>query len=194
VRPRPGAHPLEFGLPLGIALRDMLGKAQTTTEVKNLLNFTECKVDGKRRKDHRFIIGLMDVLQVGADNYRMIINTKSKLQLTEEKNPGQKPCAIKGKCIVKGKIQLNLHDGSNMLTDDKKYKVGDTLLLGLPKKEIKGHLPLKEGAFVYLTGGGHVGETGIIEHLSGNVIVVKTKKATFETHKRYAFIIMSEEL
>ena len=63
-RPKPGAHSLAQGMPLSVILRDMVKVASTTAEVKKILNNKEVLVDGKRRKDHRLIVGLFDIISI----------------------------------------------------------------------------------------------------------------------------------
>ena len=49
-RAKPGAHKMELSLPLGLCLRNILNKAQTRKEAKNILNNQELFVNNKRRK------------------------------------------------------------------------------------------------------------------------------------------------
>ena len=78
VRPKPGAHSLEQGLALGIVVRDLLKLASTMMEVKKLLNDQEILVDGKRRKDYRFITGLFDVITIPVlkKSFRVLLDAK----------------------------------------------------------------------------------------------------------------------
>ena len=57
-----------------------------------------------------------------------------------EKESSLKLCKIKGKNLMKGKINLNLHDGRNIITDNKEIKVGDSVLIELPAQKINQHL------------------------------------------------------
>ena len=68
VRPLPGGHSLDMGMPLGPILRDVLGVAQTMREVRVILSTGQIKVDGRVVKETRRIVGLMDVLTVGEQN------------------------------------------------------------------------------------------------------------------------------
>ena len=82
-RPRPGAHSFENGLALGVIIRDHLKLASTMSEVKKTLNNNEVLVDGKRRKDHRYLIGLFDVLKIAKKSYRIIFDRKGRIIVTE---------------------------------------------------------------------------------------------------------------
>ena len=72
LRPQHSGHPYAAGLPLGLLMRDTLKQAATMAEVRKLLATREVLVDGRRRKDHRFLVGLFDVLSFPAlsKNYR----------------------------------------------------------------------------------------------------------------------------
>jgi len=190
IRPK-SSHKNELCLPLGVILRDILGYAKTTTESKKILNNENVLVDGKRRKDLYFGVGLMDVLQIQKtnENYRVLLDNKGKLAIIKEDNPNIKPCKVIGKRILKnGRIQLNLHDGRNLLTKDK-VNVGDTIVLQLPEQKLSEYLNLEKGALVYLTGGKHIGETGQVEEIKSNTIAVKIGSEVFETASKLAFVI-----
>ena len=101
---------------------------------------------------------------------------------------------IVNKTIVKGKkVQLNLHDSSNLLVDKDIYATGDTLII--EKNKVKKHLKFEKGATIYLIGGKHKGATASLEdiHLSNNMqkqrIIFKLGKENFETLKEFAFVI-----
>lgn len=196
VKPRPGAHAQKFGLPLNIVLKD-LGYAQTSRDVSNLLRSKEVLVDGKKRNDPRFIIGLMDVLSLPEikKHYRVILNKKGKLVVKEidEKESQIKISKILGKSVVrKGKIQFNLHDGKNILTEEK-AKVGDSLVLELPKIKIKQVLEFKKGAHIFLLKGKYIGSQGVLLEIEGNKIIYQKGEEKVETHKDYALVIGGKE-
>lgn len=120
-------------------------------------------VDGKVIKDTRRGVGLMDVLTLGDNNYRCVLDHNGKLRYSaiSKDEAGWKVCRIEGKTTVKGgKTQLNLHDGRNILVDNaSEYKTGDSLKLGLPDQNIIQHIKFGEGTRCYLIGGVHVGST-----------------------------------
>ena len=124
VRPSPGPHPLKECIPLLVLVRDILKLVETADEGKKIIKRGEVLVDGKIRKDHKFPVGLFDVISIPkiGKNYRIIPN-KDGLGLIEigEKEKNKKLCKIVGKTLVKGsKIQLNLHDGKNILVEENK--------------------------------------------------------------------------
>lgn len=194
-KPSPGTHKLNMSLPLNVVLRDVLGYAKSNREVKFILEKRNVTVDGSRRKDSRFPVGLFDVLSLNDTNeyFRVILDQKGKLALIkiEERDSTLKLCKITGKSMVKGKTQLNLYDGTNIIVQDGSYKVGDVLLLANgKKKEIKEKISLDKNVLIYLVGGKHTGHTGKVQDIIGNKILYKTESGEIiETLKEYAFPI-----
>ena len=158
----PGAHALELCMPVVVVIRDILGYAKSTREVRHILHNNLVSIDGRVCKDSRRGVGFMDVLTLGDENYRCIVDRKGILRYRQisKKEAETKVCRIIGKTTIKGgKTQLHLHDGRNILTDDaSEYNTGDSLVLALPSQEIKEHIRFSDGIKCYLTGGAHVGE------------------------------------
>jgi small subunit ribosomal protein S4e len=158
----PGAHTLELCMPVVVVIRDILGYAKSTREVRHILHNNLVSIDGRICKDSRRGVGFMDVLTLGEENYRCIVDQKGILRYRQisKKEAETNVCRINGKTTVKGgKTQLHLHDGRNILTDDAgEYNTGDSLVLALPSQEIKEHIRFSDGIKCYLTGGAHVGE------------------------------------
>ena len=162
-RPRPSGHPIERCMALGVVLRDVLGVAQSMREAKRALATRRILVDGRVTTDMRRGVGVMDVLSVGDDHYRCILDGNGKLRYVpiSAKDAGLKLCRVDGKTTIKGGVtQLNLHDGRNMLVDDaNKYNTMDSLLLDVDSQKVKKHHKFESGANCYLIGGSHVGST-----------------------------------
>jgi len=195
LRPR-GA--MRYGMPLGVVLRDMLGYAKTMREVKYILNTKEVFVDGARRKDEKIAVALMSTLDFPDLDaaFRMVIDENKKLKLVKisKEESIVKVCRIiNKKTLNKGKLQLNLNDGTNVLSDNKDCKTGDSVVLALPKREIKGFFKLEKGAIAYLFGGEHAGTSGKIEGADKDKLVVKSGKETFETLKKFAIVIGNDK-
>ncbi|PIN73434.1 30S ribosomal protein S4e [Candidatus Woesearchaeota archaeon CG10_big_fil_rev_8_21_14_0_10_45_16] len=193
VRPNAGAHSLNFGLALGTVLRDVLKLAQTMAEVKKMLHANEVLVDGRRRKDHRLIIGLFDVLAIPSlkQYHRVVFDKKGRLVLVaiKEEESTFKPCKITGKTVLpKGVLQFNLHDGRNVRATEK-ANVGDTLLISLPDQKVKKVLPLQEKASVFLTGGKHAGNFGVLKEVHGKEATFLAEGQDIETAKTHLFVV-----
>lgn len=199
IRPNPGPHALKDSIPLNLILKGILKYAKTTREVKKILNEGKILVDKKIRKDHKFPVGVMDVLEIPEtkEYFRILYTPKGKFMTYKisSEEAKLKPVKVTGKTMLKDKkMQLNLYDGKNIIIDKDEFKVNDSLILSLGDKlTIKKHLKFGKGALVYLIEGKHKGMSGVIEDIKqifGNpTIIIKSKDKTFETSKNFAFII-----
>ena len=169
-RAAPGAHALDTCMPINVIIRDILGFARSTREVRHILHNGLALVDGRVCKDTRRGVGLMDVLTIGENNYRCILDSRGRLQYhpISSKEASWKVCRIDGKTTIKGgKTQVNLHDGRNILCDDAaEYNTGDSVKISLPSQDVIEHIRFASGTRCFLTGGSHVGEYAEVkEHI-----------------------------
>ncbi|NTV22936.1 MAG: 30S ribosomal protein S4e [Nanoarchaeota archaeon] len=197
IRPNPGKS-FELGMPLGLVFRDLLKYCKTSREVSNLLRDKEVLVDGRRRIDQKYLVGLMDVLSIplSGEHYRMLLNPSNRLHLVkiDAAEASEKLCKIVGKTMISGgKVQLNLFDGRNLLVSEGNYKVGDTLVLKLPGQEISSILNLEKGATVFLFGGKHVGEHGTVLEIKDGLAKIKGKAGEFSTPTDFVVAIGKEK-
>ena len=174
VKPKPGPHPTSSCLPLALIIRDIFGLAKTLKEAKTIISQGKIMVDGKVQRDERFSTGLMDVISIPEVEriYRILPSEKGlTLHSIEKDEVGFKLCRIENKTIVSGgHVQLNLHDGRNILIrvkDPKKpeedvYRTMDTLKISVPDQEVVGHMKFVEGAPAIIVGGKNVGRHGKI--------------------------------
>lgn len=193
LRPSPGAHSLEYGMPLGLLLRDELNLASTMGEARKIISSKEVLVDGVARTDHRFIVGLFDVLSVPKvkKQFRMLLDKKGRLRLAEitAKEASVKLAKVVGKTAVKGgKIQFNLHDGRNITTDTK-AQVGDTFVLSLPTVKITKVLHAKKGTKVFLIKGKHAGDVGVLKEVTDTEVIYTVEGTDVNTAKAYLFVV-----
>jgi len=128
VKPSAGPHPIDASVPLGLILRDMLKVCASAREARHILNDRGVLVDGRAVTDPNF--------------------------------PATwKLCRVEDKTTVRrGKTQVNLHDGRNVLLEKDAYKTGATLKVHVPDQKVVEHYELGKGAPVLVTGGQHVGE------------------------------------
>jgi len=209
-RPSPGSHPLHRSIPLIITLRELLGFAKTGKEAKKMISRGKILVDGRMRLDEHFSVGLMDVVSIPEikQNYRLIPLEKGLfLHPISENEAKFKICRIEDKSTLSnGHIQLNLHDGRNMLilvenpqnsTGDI-YQVFDSLKISLPAQELVEHLKLGEGMLSLFVDGKNTGKYGAImsiEEQTGRkrekfLVTIKDQAGqTFQTTLNYAFVI-----
>jgi len=196
-RPYPGSHSLSMGISLSTVMRDLIKCANTKKEIKSILHDKDLLVDGRKRDD-KHMVGLMDVVVIKDTNehYRMLLDDKGKIAAfkIDASEASLKPSKIICKTkLKKGLTQLNMSDSRNLIVKDDTYKVGDSLLLSVPDQKVKDHLKLENGAYVFLTGGKHIGEAGTVMNIEGKIIKVKLKEGAFETSKEYAFVIGKEK-
>ncbi len=193
-RPFPGSTGMDLCMPLKLIVRDSLGLAQTAKEAKYIALSKTILVDGKRRKDLKFPVGLMDVVEFPdiKARYRIVLGSEGKIIPIpiDESQAGQKLCKVIGKRKVKGKTQINFHDSKNILVDKEICKVGDSILISLPKAEIREAFPLKKGALVLLIRGKHLGSQGTLEGIQDERVIFKDAQGkSIETLKKYVFVI-----
>ncbi len=173
VKPSSGPHSLENCLSLTLVLRDILGITETRKEAQTILHQGKVIVNGKAIPNDDYPVGLMDIISMpNADKYYRILPSNKGLSLSpiSKDEISYKLVRIDDKATVRGGVQLNLHDGSNILikTSDPKnpqeviYNTFDILKLSLPDKKIVGVMQLKEGNFVIITGGKNIGTKGKI--------------------------------
>lgn len=174
IKPKPGPHPISHCIPLMLIIRNILGLAETRKEAKTIISQEKIKVDGKIQREEGFPIGLMDVISIPTIEkaYRVLPSEKGLiLHPIGAEEAEFKLCRIENKSIVKGgHIQLNLHDGRNVLVqlDDPKnpeedvYRTLDVLKISIPNQEILEHTNLAEGVPAIIFGGKNVGRHGNI--------------------------------
>jgi len=161
---------MEKGIPILIVLRDMLKVAQNRKEVKKALNSKRVLLNNRLIKSEKNSVLLFDVINLvpSKQNYRLSLTEKGKFKAEEikESEANSKITKIVNKKILKGKkIQLNLDDGKNILSDIK-CTVNDSVLLDLEKGKIVKCLPFKEKSNVIVFAGNHAGSVGVINKIN----------------------------
>ncbi len=160
-----GPHKKSESLTLTEVLK-RLGLADITSEAKKIIAAGEILVDGRKIKDHKYGVGLMDTISLPMLKTNYLVSTsKHRLELVKAKSAKTKLCKVIGKRLLAGgKIQVNLHDGTNVLYD-KPIKVNDTVVLENPDKKIKEVIPYDIGSQVMIVSGRHRGEMGKIKEV-----------------------------
>lgn len=191
-----GAHSMETGIPLLIVVRDMLKLANNAREAKRIINEKNILIDGVVRTDYKHMVGLFDIVSIPASNeyYRVLLDTHNRFKLFKEDADAGKLCRINNKTIIKkGVVQLNLHDGSNIIGSND-YKTFDTIILDIKEHKIIKHLGYKPGNLAMIVGGEHSGEIGKIKQIrkvrgSGTNMVAISNEQEFETIEDYIYVI-----
>ena len=209
VKPSPGPHPIERCLPLLIIVRDILGYAKTAREARKIIAQGQIKVDGKVRRNYKYPVGLMDVLEIVKTNkFYRVIPYPVKYMILHEISPEEakyKLARIENKTTVKGgHIQLNLHDGRNILIrvsdptnpEEDVYKTFDALKISIPDQQILDHYRFEVGSIAIVTDGRNVGRVGRIVEITEmfkrrrNIVTLEDKNGDrFQTIQDYIFVI-----
>jgi small subunit ribosomal protein S4e len=154
----------------------------------------------------------MDVLSVEKMNkhYRILPDSHYGLILHEisEKESTFKLCRIISKTNIKGgHVQLNLHDGRNILIrvkDPKSpkedvYKRMDVLKISVPEQEIIKVLNFKENNLAIIMSGKNIGQVGKIVNIlkrfgpKASTVSIQHNGSHTETLYDYTFIIGEDQ-
>ena len=200
VKPAPGPHPRESSLPLRVLLRDYFSLARDAREADRILAEGHVIVDGKWRRDPKFPVGLMDVLQLPilGRNYRVLLDRRGRLvpQEIDRAEASMKLCKVVRKDIVRGKrVQLTFHDGKTLVGDFGSFRPGDGVELALPDLRVLKRFPLEKGATALVTGGKNVGKVGeitdikLIAGTQPNIVTLESGGEIFQAPELYVFVV-----
>jgi len=182
--PRPGPYSKSRCYPLGIVLRDILHLSSTASETKQILNSGQIMVDRVVRRDMRFGVGIMDIIEVTTSKkaYRLIPKGSELLVPVETKENTSKLLKITSKTTTKGgKFQFGFHDGKSLISDNRDMNVGDVCLVTLPEMKIDQHIKFDTGCFVLVVQGENAGKIGRVEEIkNGMFSLPKRVVLTFE--------------
>lgn len=196
----PGPHTAESSVPLGFVVRDLLAFARNAKEARFLLNNNVVLVNGVRRTDVRFPVGIFDVVdfETTKKRYRVFLDRKGVVTLREIPVGGKlaKLCKLSGKKSAgKGKFQYVFNDGTVLLNEKDSMKIGDSAKIEFPGKRIAEVYPLQKGSVAYVVGGLHIGQTAkVTDIIEGTIsreklVNLKSEKASFQTVARNVFVI-----
>jgi small subunit ribosomal protein S4e len=167
---------LKEGVPILVFLRDMLKVAQNRKEVKKALYEKKVFLNQRPIADEKQVVLFYDIITIvpAKKNFRLEISTRGKFEAREikEDDARKKIAKVIDKKVLKGKkVQINLNDGNNFISDIK-CKVNDSVIINLDKKHIEKSVPLEEKRSAVIFAGKHAGKEGIIEK------IIAEKKST----------------
>lgn len=197
--PSPGPHPKKHAIPLGVMLRDILKVAKTLREVRMMLARRLVEVDGRVRTDEKFPVGIMDVIAFpkGGKYYRVIVDWKGRLvpmEISKEEAASKIVKVVGKRTIPGGKLSVNFHDGRNMVADNH-VKVGDSVVVSLPKAQLKAHLKSQKGARCLVFEGKHAGSIVKLKDIivrkgsKPSEALVESDGTEFITVAKYLFVV-----
>lgn len=164
---------IKNSVPVLIALRDMLKLAENAREVKALIHQKKIKLNGKLVHDMHQSIQLFNILDAGKQYVLTMLPTK-KFSFSHS-NSKERACKVVSRRLVsKNKIQLNLHDGTNIIGKES-IKINDTIYLNFSNKIIS-HKPLEKGANIFIIFGKYAGSEGVLHSIKKGFASVKIHK------------------
>jgi len=188
-KPTSGPRTKAEGIPLVVLIRDVVGMIENQRELRYLINTKQILVNGKLYRDTKFPVGLFDVISFPTikKHYRVVLTTLGKLQASEisDKEANTLLLQVNEKTSIKGgKLQINLSNGWNVLTDAKtKIKVGESVLFDLKKKKITENFGFSNGAQVYFVRGKRAGHSATFKSLKETGVLRRQKIAVLELGK-----------
>lgn len=166
---RPNSN-LSGGIPLLVILRDVLKIAQNKKEAKEAIHSKNILVNARHANDEKQAILLFDTMTniPAKKSYRLEMAENGKFGMKEiNENESRKKIAkiLDKKIQKKNKMQINLSDGRNFISD-MKCNVNDSILIDLKNKKAEKCVPLRENANAVVFDGKHAGKFGKIKKIN----------------------------
>ena len=178
---------INSGVSVVVAIRDMLKLAKTSREVKHMVHNKLIKINDKTVGDIKECVRLFDIMD-SDKRYKLIVLPTGRFNFEESKNDFILSKVLNKRLVKSGKIQLNLYNGENVISD-KKINVGDSVELDFDCK-IRKVLPLKEGAKILVSSGKNIGRHGTVRFIDGKKVnAVLDNKKEAELDVRHIFVI-----
>lgn len=171
--PRKGSKYLAFAthnqgqsIPLIVVMREILGLVRTKKELKKVIGEKQVFINGKEIREVNYPVGLFDVISLKDGKcYVASLSDKKKMIFEEIKGKDVKVLKIIGKKLLsKGKIQLNLMDGRNILNSED-VRVGDSVIYNFKSGKIDGIIKMEKGKIGFVVEGKHTSHKGKIEEI-----------------------------
>jgi small subunit ribosomal protein S4e len=177
----------KLGMPVLVAMRDVLGHVQKRKELKKIMLEDKVHVNGSPIRDDKYSLDLFDNLSLPSikKHYKVSLSSSGKISFEEgsEKDSSLKIVKVVGKKILsKGLIQLNMQDGRNIISKEK-VSVGDSVLLNMKDKKIEKVLPIKEKSEVIVIKGKHLGNKGKVSKVSEHEVSVSLDEGEYNLNK-----------
>lgn len=179
-KPSAGPHPIGESYSLATLLRDVLKVVKTMRGAESAISTGKIIVDGAIRRDKKFSVGLMDVIQIPSMNktFRLLPAKGAMLfpVVIDSESSKVKLCKVKSKKKAHSSLlSYGLHDGRTILSkDDLGVNVNDSLLLTIPEGKVVSKVKMDKGSLVIFLKGKATGKLGIIDKiLPGSLSSVK---------------------
>jgi len=143
-------------------------------------------------------VGIMDVIEIPKtkEYFRVLFDKKGSVNLLkiDESEKNTKLFKLINKTIVRGKkVQLNLHDGTNLLSEEG-YATSSTLVMKVPDMKIVDSLEFKEGYIGLVIKGKNVSKIGKISKITpfgiyNDAVLLESGNDKFQTLKDYVLVV-----
>jgi small subunit ribosomal protein S4e len=161
---------IDDSVPVVIALRDMLKVAKTAKEVRKLIHDKALKINGKNVTDYRQSIRLFNIFEADK-KYELLLSPSKRFIFKETKN-ADRLCKVVNKRLLKKNVtQLNMHDGTNIITKEK-VNVNDSVYIDSNSK-IKKIVALEKGKNTFVISGKYMGNEGKIIDIQKGIVEIK---------------------
>ena len=153
----------------------------------DVMNWLEFVINPIKLKNIKECVRLFDIMD-SDKRYKLIVLPTGRFNFEESKNDFILSKVLNKRLVKSGKIQLNLYNGENVISD-KKINVGDSVELDFDCK-IRKVLPLKEGAKILVSSGKNIGRHGTVRFIDGKKVnAVLDNKKEAELDVRHIFVI-----
>ncbi len=161
-------------VPVVIAIRDMLKLARTAREVKSMIKQKLLKINGHEVKDYRESLCLFNLFH--ADKTYMLTLTKNgRFKLEETAQKETRPCKVIGKKLLKkGRMQINCHDGTNLIIEKNTLNINDTINLKLTG-EMQNSITFEKGKHCIILKGKYQGVNGTIKEVHKGAVTIQNE-------------------
>jgi len=159
-------HNKKESIPLVVVLRDVLKFVRNKKELKRLLNEKQVLINHKEIRETNYPVCLFDIISFPEikKNYKVGLSEHKKMifeEVSDKESETKIYKVINRKILPKGKIQLNLIQGKNIITDEK-VKIGGSVVLNLKDNKIAKIISLEKDRIAFALKGEHTGSSGKI--------------------------------
>src|SRR5574344_2150587 len=171
-------------------------------EVHDILHRREGEIliDKKVRRDNKFPMGFMDVVEIPKMKlaFRVLYDVKRRFVFTKipQAETNFKLCRVEKKLTGPNKLTyIVTHDGRTLRFVDGSVHLFDTIKFNLVSKQVEEIIPMKVGSLVFCSTGNNRGRVGTVVKISildgsNNLVTVKDAlDRTFTTVQKYIFVI-----
>lgn len=178
---------LENSVPVVIAVRDILHLAKTKREIKKMITQKILKINWTEVMHPNEGVHLFNIFKADKE-YILKLSPTRKFFFEETKDSKERLCKVIGKKLLsEGRVQLNLHDGTNIIGDNK-VKVGDSIYLDSSNK-MKKHVAPEKGKEVFVASGRYEGQDGKIVEVKDKNILIKFKEGSSALRLENVFVL-----